>query len=138
MLLGFPEKSTDVRLAQYEMGTRSHKAEITAALAQALDVSPQALTVPDIDSYIGLMHTLFALEDLYSLKITQLDGEICLHLDKGVGANYITVFEMLADWHEQAEKLKNGEISKEEYDNWRYNYPKVEVYSTNGVAGYDA
>ena len=27
----------------------------------------QALDIPDIDSYIGLMHTLFALEDIYGL-----------------------------------------------------------------------
>ena len=127
MLLGFPEKSADVRLAQYEMGTRSPKAEITAALAQALDVSPQALTVPDIDSYNGLMHTLFALEDLYGLKITELGGEVCLHLDKGMGANYITMFEMFTAWKEQAEKLKNGEISKEEYNQWRYNYPSNNI-----------
>ena len=62
-IVGFPERSADVRLAQYETGTRKPKAELTAALAQALDVSPHALDVPDIDSYIGLMHTLFTLED---------------------------------------------------------------------------
>ena len=123
-IVGFPERSADVRLAQYETGTRKPKAELTAALAQALDVSPHALDVPDIDSYIGLMHTLFTLEDLYGLKITELDGEVCLHLDKGMGTNYITMFEMFTAWKEQAEKLKNGEITKEEYDNWRYNYPK--------------
>ena len=33
------------------------KADLMAALAQALDVAPQALDIPDIDSYIGLMHT---------------------------------------------------------------------------------
>jgi len=49
-LLGFPEKSADVRLAQYETGTRTPKAELTASLAHALDMSPHALTVPDIDS----------------------------------------------------------------------------------------
>ena len=38
----FPERSADVRLAQYETGTRKPKAELTAALAQALDVSPHA------------------------------------------------------------------------------------------------
>ena len=63
-IVGFPERSADVRLAQYETGTRKPKAELTAALAQALDVSPHALDVPDIDSYIGLMHTLFTLEDI--------------------------------------------------------------------------
>ena len=68
MALGFPEKSADVRLAQYETGSRTPKADLTAALAQVLDVSPHALSVPDIDSYVGLMHTLFTLEDNYGLK----------------------------------------------------------------------
>ena len=35
-IVGFPERSADVRLAQYETGTRKPKAELTAALAQAL------------------------------------------------------------------------------------------------------
>ena len=28
----------------------------------------------------------------------------------------------------QADKLKNGEISKEEYDEWRYKYPELDTY----------
>ena len=76
MALGFPEKSADVRLAQYENGSRTPKADVTAALAQVLDISPKALDVPDIDSEIGIMHTLFALEDLQGLKIDRLDGEV--------------------------------------------------------------
>lgn len=84
-VVGFPEKTADIRMAQYESGSRTPKADLTNTLAQVFEVSPQALTVPDIDSYIGLMHTLFTLEDLYGLKITELDGEVCLHLDKGMG-----------------------------------------------------
>ena len=45
------------------------------ALAHALDVSPLALTGPDIDSDIGLMHTLFALEDTYGLRVEEVGGE---------------------------------------------------------------
>lgn len=123
MLLGFPEKSADVRLAQYETGTRTPKADLTNALATALEVSPQALTVPDIDSYIGLMHTLFALEDLYGLRIDKLNDEICLRLDRNNGMTYLSMNEMFTSWQEQAEKLKNSEITKEEYDRWRYSYP---------------
>lgn len=81
MKLGFPEKSADVRLAQYETGSRTPKADLTAALAQVLDVSPHALSVPDIDSYVGLMHTLFTLEDNYGLKVTEQDGELALQVD---------------------------------------------------------
>ena len=68
-LVGFPEKTADIRMAQYEAGTRTPKEDLTKALAGALDVSPLALDVPDIDSYFGLMHTLFALEDRYGLTI---------------------------------------------------------------------
>jgi hypothetical protein len=51
-------------------------------LANVLGVCPQSLTIPDIDTYIGVAHTLFTLEDLYGFKINNLDGELCLTLDK--------------------------------------------------------
>lgn len=35
------------------------------------------------------------------------------------------MFDMFHAWQEQAEKLKSGEITQEEYDQWRYNYPKT-------------
>ena len=123
MSVGFPEKSADVRLAQYETGTRTPKADLTAELAKVLDVSPMALDVPNIDSYLGLMHTLFTLEDVYGLKIVEIDGEVFLRLDKFKGNDYKVLFEMFHSWNEQAQKLKNGEITKEEYDRWRYYYP---------------
>ncbi|MDD6022232.1 MAG: helix-turn-helix transcriptional regulator [Oscillospiraceae bacterium] len=124
--VGFPEKSADVRLAQYETGTRSPKADLTAALAQVLDVSPQALAVPDIDSYIGLMHTLFALEDNYGLSICETYGEVCLRLNKE-NSNSAELSEMLSAWQEQSAKLAAGKISKEDYDRWRYNFPKYDT-----------
>lgn len=133
MLMGFPERSADVRMAQYETGSRTPKADLTRALANAFEVSPNALTIPDIDTDIGLMHTLFALEDLRGLTIGKLDGEICLRLDKSKGTTYLSMFEMLSAWEEQAEKLKAGEITKEDYDRWRYTYPKMEAQRTKAA-----
>ena len=128
--VGFPERSADVRLAQYETGTRTPKAEMTAALANILDVSPQALSVPDIDSYIGLMHTLFTLEDRYGLKVCECDGEVHLRVDVNHGKDAAELSKSLAAWREQAAKLEAGEISKEEYDRWRYRYPE---FDTTGI-----
>lgn len=127
MLVGFPERSADVRLAQYETGSRKPKAELTAALAQALDVAPQALDIPDIDSQIGLMHTLFALKDIYGLTISETDGEVCLKISKDNGKAAEELLQMLTVWQEQAAKLTTEEISREEYDQWRYNYPKFDT-----------
>ena len=124
MQVGFPEKTADIRMAQYESGSRTPKTDLTNSLAEIFGISASALTIPDIDNYNGLMHTLFALEDLYGFRIDKIDDELCIRLDKGMGANYITMFELFSTWQEQAENLKNGEITKEEYDNWRYNYPK--------------
>ena len=127
MRMGFPEKSADVRMAQYEAETRTPKAELTAALAHVLDVSPQALTVPDIDSDLGLMHTLFALEDTYGLRVEEADGEICLGVDVSRGPRAASLREMLCVWREQAAKLETGEITREEYDRWRYHYPEFDT-----------
>lgn len=127
MLVGFPERSADVRLAQYETGSRKPKAELTAALAQALDVAPQALDIPDIDSQIGLMHTLFALEDIYGLTVSETDGEVCLKISKDKDKAAEELLQMLTAWQEQAVKLSAEEISREDYDQWRYNYPKFDT-----------
>ena len=127
MALGFPEKSADVRLAQYENGSRTPKADVTAALAQALDVSPKALDVPDIDSYIGLMHTLFTLEDRYGLEVCECEDEVHLRVHTHKGRDAAELHSMLAAWGEVAAKLKAGEITKEEYDRWRYRYPELDT-----------
>lgn len=125
--IGFDDKTADVRIAQYESGTRTPKEKLVTNLANALDVSPHALTVPNIDSFVGLMHTLFALEDLYGLKINSIDGELCLTLDKTNTTTYLSMFDMFNAWQHEAEKLKHDEITKEEYDTWRYNYPRIDA-----------
>ena len=126
-VVGFPERSADVRMAQYETGSRTPKADLTRTLAGFFEVSTDALTVPDIDSDIGLMHTLFALEDIRGLTIGEIDGEICLKLDKSKGKTYVDMLEMLSAWAEQAKKLEAGEITREDYDRSRYNYPKYDT-----------
>lgn len=130
MLMGFPERSADVRMAQYETGSRTPKADLTAQLAHALDVSPQALAVPDIDSYIGLMHTLFTLEDLYGLTIAEAEGEIYLRVDSSKGQDAAELHKMLCTWQQAAAMLQAGEISREDYDRWRYNYPEFDNTQT--------
>ncbi len=129
-VVGFPERSADVRMAQYETGSRTPKADLTRTLAGFFEVSTDALTVPDIDSDIGLMHTLFALEDIRGLTIGEIDGEICLRLDKSKGRTYLSMLEMLSRWANEAKKLEAGEITREEYDHWRYTYPAVEAQRT--------
>ena len=128
-VVGFPEKTADIRMAQYESGSRTPKAELTENLADALGVSPLALSVPDIDSYLGLMHTLFTLEDRYGLTVETGENGVSLRVDPRKGKDAAELSEMLTAWAQQAEKLRNGEINREDYDKWRYNYPKYDETS---------
>lgn len=125
-LLGFLGKTSDVRVAQYETEARTPKADLVKEMAQIFGVSPRAINVPNIDSYLGLMHTLFALEDMYGIKIEEIDGELCLRLDRE-HREYQHLFEPFHTWQQMAAKLESGEISQEEYDNWRYNYPELDT-----------
>ena len=127
-ILGFLGKTSDVRMAQYESEARTPKQDLVKEMAHIFDVSPRAITVPEIDSYIGLMHTLFALEDMYGLKIGEIDGEVCLRLDKSDYSTYSSMNKMLRAWLAEAKKLENGESTKEEYDDWRYKYPELDTH----------
>lgn len=93
---------------------------------------PRRLTVPDIDTDYGLMHTLFALEDRRGLRIGEIDGEICLRLDKSDWNKFHSMFDMWNAWRKEAAKLEAGEITREEYDHWRYTYP-VEAERTRAA-----
>lgn len=126
MLLGFPERSSDVRIAQYESGTRTPKKPVIEELAYHLQVAPEALDVPDIETKLGMMHTLFILEDLKGISADKIDGEVVLRVIKDSDniPKYIDLLELLEPWADQAIKYRNGEITKEEYDHWRYTYPE--------------
>ena len=67
--VGFPQKTADIRMAQYESGSRTPKEDLVKSLAGVLEVSPLALRIPDIDSELGFIHTLFAVEDLHGVRV---------------------------------------------------------------------
>lgn len=127
-LLGFKGRTSDVRMAQYESEARVPKQDLVNMMADILGVAPKALTVPDIDTHLGLLHTLFALEDIYGLKISEKEGEVCLSLDHDITPLLSDVDTMLRAWQKQSAMLESGEISRDEYDEWRYTYPKQETF----------
>lgn len=123
MRLGFPERTADIRVAQYEAGTRTPKKDLLETMAYGLHVSPNALKVPNIDHEFGIMHTFFALEDSIGLNVQNINGRTVLCIDTSVGEYSSSIQKMLDGWERKAQKYRSGEITKEEYDEWRYNYP---------------
>ena len=121
--LGFSEKSAIIRVGQYENENRKPKQDMINNMAYIFDVASESITVPDIDNYIGLMHTLFALEDRYGLTVTMLDGQICLKQDINHSNYNRSLADDLQSWYDKKSKLTSGSILASEYDHWRYNFP---------------
>ena len=121
--LGFSEKSAVIRVGQYENEKRKPKQDMINNMAYIFDVASESITVPDIDNYIGLMHTLFALEDRYGLTVTMLDGQICLKQDINHSNYNRSLADDLQSWYDKKSKLTSGSILASEYDHWRYNFP---------------
>lgn len=122
-MVGFMGKTSDVRIAQYETESRTPKDYLIKELAEIFGVSTRAITVPNIDSYLGLMHTLFTLEDTYGFQISSIDNKLCITLNEE-SDTYEQMSAMFTSWYTAAANLETGNITKDEYDDWRYNYPE--------------
>lgn len=116
--LGIDEKSAGVRVIQYEKGLRTPRKEYIEKFSEVLNVMPEAINVPTINDSTGLMHLLFALEEFFDLRITELDNKVCLTFGKEV------VEPLLSEWYEKNKSFQNGDISENEYKDWQYNYKR--------------
>lgn len=58
-----------------------------------------------------------------------LRGEngVSMRVDPRKGKDDAELSEMLNVWAEQSEKYHNVDISREDYDKWRYHYPKFDT-----------
>ena len=122
-LIGFPAKSADIRIAQYESNARKPKHQLISLLANTFQISPDAISVPNIDSPERLMHTLFAVEDQYGFLIDVAISPSVVQGNSRLSEDTIEIQNGIHEWKIKADKLHKGEITKAEYDYWRYCYP---------------
>lgn len=88
----------DVRVAQYEKGTRTPKENVRRKMAEILCVSPKVFS-PTVGLNTGdLMETIFWLEDM-----------------KGGG----DIYDCFKTWEAMKKKIETGEISEAEYLEWK-------------------
>ncbi|WP_409968054.1 helix-turn-helix transcriptional regulator [Bengtsoniella intestinalis] len=120
--IGFSENTADVRIAQYEGDCRKPKKKMIGELAQTLAVHPQAISPLEVETRTGLAHTLFLLEDMYGLTVSELDGILCLQLSNPDTDDGEFLSRFFDDWLDQREAVISCEIDTAEYNDWRYNY----------------
>ena len=91
----------DIRIAQYESGVRTPKKQMLLKMADVLCVQPAVFSCRVCISKDDLMQTLFWMEE-----------------SKGGG----DIYDCIQKWEDMSAKYETGEISKEEYLQWKLTY----------------
>ena len=130
MACGFDEKTADVRIAQYESGSRFPKDKILNLLAQALQIPPKALTVAHFPNEDAVLYKLFAFEELYGVKVQLHDKQLLLQLDNAPPHVADSLWVRLSAWQRLAELRDDGRISPEEYEAAKHLLPQ-QIFSAS-------
>ena len=144
LAIGFEEKGADNRIAQYETNYRVPKRELLDKIAQALRVDRQNFYTVQPGCAEDFMRTFFWLDEDSpgAIRLFQLvrnpgkcnasddksvryndSDEWPAHAPVGMWIDYGLVNEFLREWCLRKEQLKSGEISEDEYFEWKINWP---------------
>jgi transcriptional regulator with XRE-family HTH domain len=126
--IGFQVNTADVRIAQYESGTRTPKEDTLRKIAEALDVNYRSLYEPMEYHAEDIMYTLFELDELYG-SLTLYDVEdtsdrFDIQKHKAVSFHVRMLDDFMAEWQQRKTELASGEITREEYLEWKLNWPQ--------------
>lgn len=125
-LVGFSAVTADVRIAQYETGTRVPKADMVHKMAEILKVNPDYLMAPAPESMEEIMRTLLFLDENNGVKlsaqevITEDGREV-----KRISLSIMGMDGLLEEWYEKQKALQKGELTQDEYYEWKMNW-KIE------------
>ncbi len=109
VLMGFPEKNADVRIAQIETNVKHPSEKMLERIAEVLEVSVATLKVDDEN----FLQTLFFLEDVYDMTMKKQGDSFVFSLPA----------ELIPDeWLKLHDEWKYGVIGRAVYDTYRYNF----------------
>ena len=124
LAVGFDDKTADVRIAQYESGTRTPKEDMLRSISNVLDVNYASLHEPSLYSAEDVMFALFELDEHYGLRLldaVEEEGYSKKVVSVNFNSNLLDGF--LKEWQLRKQELKDGVIDKSEYIEWKINWP---------------
>ena len=118
---------SDVRIRQYEIGNRTPKDDMIQELAKALDCNYRSISEPSLYAAEDVMYALFELDEHYNMAFYEVtDSEDSAEKHIAVGFDYSLLDDFLNTWKKKKEDLADGRISKEDYFEWKINWPHKE------------
>jgi len=128
LALGFAENTADVRIAQYESGTRRPKEDTLWKISEVLDVNYRSLYEPRDYHAEDIMYTLFEMDERYSCMtvydVEDTSDRFDIRKHKAVSFNVHLLDMFMAEWQQRKLELADGKITREEYTEWKLNWPQ--------------
>jgi transcriptional regulator with XRE-family HTH domain len=103
----------EVAIRKYELGKNVPKQDQLRKIAEALQVNVNALAEYDVQDVSDIMPLLFAIDDVYDVKIRDLDGV------PGIFFENDRLIHFLKDWRVMKESLQNSEAFGSSYEIWK-------------------
>lgn len=116
---------TDAAIRNYELGNRSPSREQMRKIASALECDISALIEHEPVSNFEIFQIIFDYEELLKLRPLIEEGTEAL-ISQDMNFN-----DFLKEWDEMRKKHYNGEITDEEFKNWKLSYPKKSRLKNN-------
>lgn len=141
LLCGFSETTADVRIRQYESNAKAPKQNTLILIAEALKVSYISIKNYDLGAAEDILETLFWLDTQNGIDIFPLHPEqptdnswdykgsynepeyTQIHPPFGIVIQYSAVNDFLAEWSLRKAELREGVITSDQYNNWKWNWP---------------
>ncbi|MCR4815472.1 MAG: helix-turn-helix domain-containing protein [Lachnospiraceae bacterium] len=125
------------RICKYENGQRKPSDDVIRIMANALHISPLALSDPTTYGEINAMFALFELECIHDLQMVKKNNQVYLFFDDKSGNSFGSLNKYVEAWYEQ-KCLKDKAIKETDdedeikqiiyqYNNWKYNFPSEMV-----------
>lgn len=133
------------KFVQYEIGYRVPKKEMVDKIAEALDVNPYVLYDTNGQNASEIMEMLFWLDEthpslIHLHQLRKFPGETCnasddtevyyhdndswpAHSPTALWFNYGVLDRFLKEWTIRKQELAAGEITRDEYFEWKINWP---------------
>lgn len=125
--VGLPaDENGRIRISQYENGTRVPKKDMQLKISEALNVKSRYLVNEHFDGVSELAYSLFELDNVLNPIIETYDNDeyeesYCIKFD----TDYCNFF--WRDWALKKKELAEKKITKQEYDEWKIQYKKLDL-----------
>lgn len=117
---GFPPGHNGrVRIQQYEAGVRVPKEDILEKISAALNVNSLYLSTKPRTELLDNVFMLFEYDYYNDILINkEANGHFTLDLQ-----NEAMLSDLFNEWMQKKSDLREGKISKDDYIEWKINYP---------------